>query len=137
MRYKLHYFTWHNAFEFHLCCILCLFTDGFYSVVWVYTSIYTKLLVNLCAVSTLGPSCVKAAVNLCVQVVICQWVFFFNFYNVVLVSTIQQCKSAIITLTSPASPHPSRSSQITRWGCLCYTASSHQPSILPLIAYTC
>ena len=61
--------------------------------------------------------------------------FFFNFYNVVLVSTIQQCKSAIITLTSPASPHPSRSSQITRWGCLCYTASSHQPSILPLIEY--
>ena len=123
MRYKLHYFTWHNAFEFHLCCILCLFADGFYSVVCVYTSIYTRLLMNLCAVSTLGPSGVKAAVNLCVQDFICQWFFFFfffNFDNVVLVSTIQQCKSAIIILTFPASPHASRSSRIAD-GAACAT----------------
>ena len=46
--------------------------------------------------------------------------FFFNFDNVVLVSTIQQCRSAIIILTFPASPHASRSSRIAD-GAACAT----------------
>ena len=51
---------------------------------------------------------------------------------------LQQCKSAIIIHASPpslASPpsspfHPSRSSQSTRLGSQCYTATSHQLSVL-------
>ena len=65
---------------------------------------------------------------------------FLNFCNVVLVSAIQQCKSAIIIHMPPPSlvslpfpSHPFRSSQSARLGSLCYTAPSHQVSILHLM----
>ena len=60
-------------------------------------------------------------------------------YNVVLVASIYQCKLAIIIHISPPSwspsQHriPSRSSQITRPGSLCYIATSQQLSILHLM----
>ena len=55
---------------------------------------------------------------------VCFQFFYLNFYSVVLVSTIQQCKSAVIIHTSPFLPsllslppsYPSRSSQSTRPG---------------------
>ena len=55
-------------------------------------------------------------------------------YNIVLVSAVQQCKSAIIIrMSSPSraslpSPYPtqSESSLSTKLGSLCYTATSHQ-----------
>ena len=64
------------------------------------------------------------------------FILFFNFYNVVLVSAIQQCEAAIIIHPSPPSfpsPHPIFP-VITEH---CYTAISHQLSILHLIVYIC
>ena len=70
---------------------------------------------------------------------------FFNFYNVGLVSAIQQCDSIIIIhyfymykIYTPLSPiPPPRSSQSARLFSLCYTATSHQPSVLHMIVYIC
>ena len=72
--------------------------------------------------------------------------FFFYFlnlnikknYSVVSISAIQQCKSVIIIHPFPPIPtsHPSRSSQNTRPGFLCYT-TSYQLPILHLIVYIC
>ena len=61
--------------------------------------------------------------------------FFFNFYSVVLVSAMHQCKSAIVTHASP----PSNPQVITecQTGLPCYTATSHQLSILHLIVCIC
>ena len=70
------------------------------------------------------------------------YIYIFNFYNDVLVSAIQQRKSAIIILTfppslapSPPPISPSRSSQRATLGFLCYTVTSHQLSTLRLIVY--
>ena len=65
----------------------------------------------------------------------------FLLYNVLLVFAVQH-ESAIIILVSPPSwvcfpsPHP-RSSQSTRLGSLCNTATSHWLSILHTIVYIC
>ena len=65
----------------------------------------------------------------------------FNFYNVVLVSAIQQHKSAII-IHAPLPPFllpvpPSESSRSTRMGFLCYIVTSHQLFTLHLIVCCC
>ena len=67
-------------------------------------------------------------------------------YNVVLVSTIQKCESAIsiyiyiysfpLESPFPAPSHPYRSSQSTWLSSLGYTANSHQLAILHMITYT-
>ena len=63
--------------------------------------------------------------------------------NVVLVSAIQWCKSALSLHISPPSgaslpsPHPSRSSQSPRLGSPCHTATSHQLSALHMTMYMC
>ena len=66
------------------------------------------------------------------------------FYNVVLVSAIQQCKSCLMThtplpsLASPLPPsHPSRSSQSVSLGSLCCAETSRQLSILHPIVCIC
>ena len=57
-------------------------------------------------------------------------------YNAVLVSAIQQLKLAIIfEPPSPPPSHPSRSSQSTKLGSLCYTATSHQLSVSHMVVY--
>ena len=58
-------------------------------------------------------------------------------YNVVLVSAVQQSESAICILISPLSgiSFPFRSSWSTEKSSLCYTAGSHQLSILYIVAY--
>ena len=63
-------------------------------------------------------------------------------YCAVLVSAIQQRASAIIIHIfpplgppSPTTIHPSRSSQSTRLGSLCYVATSRQLSVLHTIVY--
>ena len=65
-------------------------------------------------------------------------------YNFVLVSAIQKGESVIIVYISLLSwasflpqPHPSRWSQSSRLGSLCYVATSHQLSILHMIVYIC
>ena len=64
-------------------------------------------------------------------------------YNVALVSAVRQCESAMNKHISPPSwaslpfpSQPSRSSQSTRMGSLCYIASSHQLVILHMIVCT-
>ena len=44
---------------------------------------------------------------------------------------------SLLSLPPNSLSHPSRSSQITRLGFLCYTASSHCLSILHIIVYIC
>ena len=90
------------------CAVFCVFLLMGFILSYGCIPVYTRLLMNLYAVSTLGPPCIKAAVNLCMQYSFASgfFFFFFNVYNVVLVSTIQQCKSAIIILTSPPPPTP-------------------------------
>ena len=63
----------------------------------------------------------------------------FNYYNIVLVSALQQCEPAIITHWAPVPPpsRPSRSSQSARLGSLYYTATSHQPSVVHRIVCIC
>ena len=91
-----------------------------------------------------GPACCSSWG--CKELDMTEWLkwieiyIFLNFYNVVLVSAIQQCKSAIIIHMPPPSlvsfpfpSHPFRSSQSARLGSLCYTATSHHVSILHLM----
>ena len=73
--------------------------------------------------------------------------FFFNRRKItspLLVSTIQQCESAISIHISPSSwasllppSHSSRSSQSPQLGSRCYSATSQQASILHMGAYLC
>ena len=122
------------------CAVFCVFLLMGFILSYGCIPVYTRLLMNLCAVSTLGPPCIKAAVNLCMQSSFASGFFFFfflkclqccvGFYH----STVQISHNYTYI---PSSPHPSRSSQITRWCSLCYTASSHQLSFLPLIGYLC
>ena len=65
-------------------------------------------------------------------------------YNVVLVSAVQQCESAIpvhvpsLSWASLTSPHPTPLGRhSTGLGSLCYTAAFHQPFILQMVVYTC
>ena len=61
--------------------------------------------------------------------------------NVVLVSTVKISHNytfitSLLSLPPFPSPHPSRSTQCTRLGSLCYLTTSHQLSILHMAVYT-
>ena len=67
-------------------------------------------------------------------------------YNVVLVSVVQWSESAVCIHISPPSctslppsppSHPSRSAQSTELSSLCYTAGSHELSVLYMAAHIC
>ena len=75
----------------------------------------------------------------------CFFIGIWLLYNVVLVSTVQHCESAIcvhnpLHLELPSHPppsHPSMASQSTELSSLFYVTASHELSILHMVAYIC
>ena len=123
-----------------------------FSLTYLPTSLHPEASYSIIIIHLLGGSTDQPWQKSSMGLKMNKAIFFFSFlirrklqYNVVLVSIIQQCKSAIIIHISPSSwaslpslhspMPPARSSQSPRLGSLLYIATSHQLSILLMVVY--
>ena len=137
----------------HAVDSICLFSSP--SNPWAFSAKQKGLFFNVTITAALWGDITWIRIcfdGQCINLMVLFWEvksFFFLIggkllYSVVLVSAIQQCKSAIILHLSPPSwiffPPPShsfRSSQSARLGSLCYTETSYQLSVLHMVVYIC